>query len=54
VELNKTVNLLYQIKMFTTSLLQFWQEYPEIESITVDCTVEYNDEGSYSPIFTYN
>ncbi len=51
--LNKTVNLLYQIQnvYHKLALLQFWQEYPEIGYITVDCTLEYNDEGSYSPYF---
>jgi hypothetical protein len=52
VELNKTVNLLYQIQnvYHKLALLQFWQEYPEIESVTVDCTFEYDDEGGYYPI----
>ena len=52
-ELNKTVNLLYQIQNIyhKLALLQFWQEYPEIESVTVDCTFEYDDEGGYYPCF---
>jgi len=54
VELNKTVSLLlYQIQNIyhKLALLQFWQEYPELESVTVDCTFEYDDQGGYHPCF---
>jgi len=33
------------------ALMQFWQEYPEIDSISVDCTFEYDDQGGYYPCF---
>ncbi|MBA3924667.1 MAG: hypothetical protein H0X31_24370, partial [Nostocaceae cyanobacterium] len=52
-ELNKLWSLSDQIQRIyhKISLLQFWQEYPELESVLVDCTFEYDDEGGYYPSF---
>ncbi len=52
-ELNETANLSYQVQntYHKLALLQFWQEYPEIESVSIDCAFEYNDEGCYYPCF---
>ena len=33
------------------SLIQFWQKYPELESVSVECTFEYDDEGGCYPCF---
>ncbi len=46
-------NLCSQIKPINEelALLKFWREYPEIKSIEVTCTYEYDDMGAYFPSF---
>ena len=52
-ELNEIWSLSNQIQRIyhQISSLQFWQKYPELESISVDCRFEYDDQGSYYPCF---